>query len=40
MRWAGNVGTGEGGEVLAGFRLQSLSERYHLEDLGMDGTKY
>jgi len=33
-------GTHESGEVLTGFRLQSLSERYHLEDLGVDGTEY
>jgi len=33
-------GTHEGGEMLKGFRLQSLSVRYRLKDLGMDGTEY
>ena len=39
MRWTA-CGMHEGGEMLTGFRLQSLSERNHLEDLGMDGTEY
>jgi hypothetical protein len=32
-------GTHEGGEMLTGFRLRNLSLRYHLEDLGVDGTE-
>ena len=40
MRWAGNVGTHEGGEMRTALRLQSPSERYQFEGLGIDGTNY
>ena len=37
MRWAGHVDVWRRGEMCTGFWWGKLRERYHLEDLGVDG---
>jgi hypothetical protein len=37
MRWDGNVARMGAGEVCTGFWLGDMSERDHLEDLGVEG---
>jgi len=37
MRWAGNVSRMGRGEVYTGLWWGDLRERYHLEDLGVNG---